>query len=217
MPTTRELTTVIQDIAPDLKAVGWKKFGTTFNREAEAGLVHVINFQGSQWGGKFTVNLGVYVREIDRLFDDWWGRQGKVGEPGRDAVVREDICWLSERLGRMGPENEDRWWAYDNPAAEAEDIRIRLARDAAPAFDEVSSRAKILEIWPLGSGVGRWRIERRSPLGYAILLNAAGRSEEARAVIEEVRRKARGMPFFHVATMLGEELGFEMQDESGPQ
>ncbi len=78
----------------------------TFNREHEVGLVHVIGFQGRQWGGRFTINLGIYVREIDVIFDDWWGRQSKARESGRDGSVREEVCLLRARLGRLGPEGD---------------------------------------------------------------------------------------------------------------
>ena len=85
MPSPRELKRVIGGVGPELLRLGFKRFGTTFNREAE----HVIGFQASQSGDRFTVNLGVYVREVDALLHDWWGRSGKSGTPGRDSAVRE--------------------------------------------------------------------------------------------------------------------------------
>ena len=209
MPTPPQLTAVIRLLSPALKATGWTRFGGTFNRESEPGLVHAINFQSSRYGGKFTTNLGVYVREIDFYFDDWWGRQGKSGEPGRDGVVREEVCWLRTRLGRLGSTDEDLWWSYDEDAPTlAEDIRVRLEHQASRAFHEATSRRAILDAYVVGRGLPSWRrMEARTPLGYAVLLSGAGRSAEATQVIEEVLLKASGKPFAAVASVLGERLG----------
>jgi hypothetical protein len=47
-------------------------------------------------GDKFTVNVGIYVGEVDELLDDWWRRERKSGVPGRDGAVLESVCWLRE-------------------------------------------------------------------------------------------------------------------------
>src|SRR5450759_3794583 len=146
MPTPAELTSVIRDVAPELRRLGFKRFGTTFNREAEPGLVHVVGFQGSQSGGRFTVNLGVYVHEVDVLFHDWWGRSGKQGTPGRDAGVPEEVCWLRTRLGRVGSRG-DAWWDYAAGATAATDVAGLLVREGDAAFGEASSRAALVKWW----------------------------------------------------------------------
>lgn len=58
----------------------------TFNRGPEPGLVHVIGLQTSESDDRFTVNVGVYVREIDLSLNDGWHRQHKTGEPGQDGA-----------------------------------------------------------------------------------------------------------------------------------
>lgn len=187
----------------------------TFNREPEPGLVHVIGFQGSQSGGKFTVNLGIYVREIDVMFDDWWGRRGKAGEPGRDGAVREEVCWLRARLGRLGPEGdrEDKWWGYEEPAAAAADVRDRFLYHAEPAFAQAKNRAALLSQWdrrqssPGSKTNWLWRSERRAPLGYAVLLKATGRVDDARRVVDEVSARSIGTPFHSVVEGFAEDLG----------
>ena len=107
MPSPPELTKVIVDVAPELRRLGFKRFGTTFNREADPGLVHVIGFQASRSCGDFFVNLGVYVREVDALLHVWWGRSGKSGAPGLDAAVRQEVCWLRMTLGQAGSITSD--------------------------------------------------------------------------------------------------------------
>ena len=102
MPTPPQLTAVIRLLSPALKATGWTRFGGRFDRESETGLVHAINFQSSRYGGKFTTNLGVYVREIDFDFDDWWGRQGKSGEPGRDGRCPRGSLLVADTTGSSG-------------------------------------------------------------------------------------------------------------------
>jgi hypothetical protein len=76
---------VVREIHPMLKRAGFRKRRHTFNRETAPGLVHVVNFQMGPYEvgehveipglrenlyGKFTVNLGVFIREIhDHLMD----------------------------------------------------------------------------------------------------------------------------------------------------
>src|SRR5437879_10849709 len=100
MPSPKAMTAVVARLAPGLKADGFRRFGATFNRVTEPGLVHVVGFQASRWGDEFTVNLGVYVREIDDLFDSIWGGS-KAGVPGLDGAVKEYECWLRARLGEI--------------------------------------------------------------------------------------------------------------------
>jgi uncharacterized protein DUF4304 len=215
MPSPSGLSRVIRELAPDLRSAGFRRFGLTFNRESEPGLIHVVGFQGSRWGGEFTVNLGIYVREIDALFDDWWGREGKVGMPGRDGAVREELCWLRTRLGSLAPGggSEDKWWGYEDPDAVAEDIRARFVRDAAPAFGQAASREALvsqLDRRQSGAAGGTgwpWKMEQRAPLGYAALLNAVGRKSDAQRVVDDVRVRSRGTAFHTVVEVFAEDLG----------
>lgn len=94
MPSAKELTGAVAELGPLLKSSGFRRFGVTFNRQTEPGLIHVVAFQGQQSGGTFTVNLGVYVREVDQLFDDWWGRSKKTGKPG-EGRRGAGVCLLA--------------------------------------------------------------------------------------------------------------------------
>ena len=208
MPTRSELTATVGKVALQLKASGFRRFRTDFNKPTEPGLVHVVGFQGNKWGGSFTVNLGVYVREVDQLFDDWWGQSKRAGVPGEGAAVKEYDCWLRARLGDIRKEGNDKWWNYGDIAGTAIDIQERLTRDALPAFTEVSSRAGLLAWWrDRSSSPYRWTISPRTPLGVALLMKQAGDGEEAQAIVDAVFRDTLGKPFHHTASVVAEEMG----------
>jgi hypothetical protein len=209
MPSPRELTRVIGGVAPELRRLAFKRFGTTFNREAEPGLVHVIGFQASQSGDRFTVNLGVYVREVDALLHDWWGRSGKSGTPGRDSAVQEEVCWLRTRLGRVASRG-DAWWSYSQPESTVKDLVQLLASDAEAVFAQAANRTLLVGWWSSRQeGQPLWRIEGPTPIGFALLLKEMGRLEEARTIVEEVCRDAEGKPFWRMVSVWAEDLGFE--------
>jgi hypothetical protein len=210
MPSPKEMTKVVALTAPRLKAAGFRRFGNDFNKSLGAGLVEVVGFQGSKWGDQFTVNLGLYVREVDQLFDDWWGRSKKVGLPGEHGAVKEYVCWLRGGLGDIRFGGHDTWWEYGDAVAASVDIGARLDRDATPAFAEVSNRAGLIEWWRGRSqGQFRWRIEPRAPLGFALLLKQAGAVEEAQAIVDAIFKDTLGRPFHHMASVLAEEMGLE--------
>ena len=215
MPSPNELTSVVRLVAPDLKELGFRKFGTTFNREPEAGLIHVVGFQGSKWGDKFTVNLGIYVREIDELFDDWWRRDGKKGDPGKDGAVKEDICWLRERIGGFEPDHQDKWWPYRNIDQAASEIRSKLRTRVEPVLSRLSKRSGLIELWDetAGHNLG-WRREGRTPLGFTLLLKQAGRTGDAGQIVQRVCADSRGQPFHTMVQVLAEDLGFQCVDDA---
>lgn len=185
----------------------------TFNRQTEPGLIHVVAFQGQQSGGTFTVNLGVYVREVDQLFDDWWGRSKKTGKPGEDGGVLEYVCWLRARLGAIRHGGRDGWWRYSDVRDAVGDVGSRLTGDALPAFSEVSNRKELIRWWrDRASQKFRWKIEPRTPLGFALLMKQVGAIAEARAVVDDVCRSTRGVPFHSMVSVLAEDLGFDCED-----
>jgi hypothetical protein len=209
MPSPPALKQVIGGVAPELRRLAFKRFGPTFNREVEPGLVHVVGFQASQSGDKFTVNLGVYVREVDAFLHDWWGRSGKSGRPGRDSSVRDDVCLLRARLGRAASRG-DAWWSYAEPESAVKDLAKLLVFDAEAAFAEVADRTLLVGWW--SSRLERpplWGIEGPTPLGFALLLKEMGRTEDARRIVEDACRDAAGRPFFHMVSVWAEDLGFD--------
>ena len=212
MPGSSSLSAIVRSLSPDLKSVGFKRFGTRFNRESEEGLIHIVSFQGSMGGDRFTVNLGVYVVEIDKLLADWWGRAGKKGVPGRDTAVPEQVCWLRARLGRVGADGSDLWWSYDDPDAAAQSVRARLD-DLEAFFAKARTRSDLLYWWrDPAHGPAPWRTEPGTPLGFALLLRDAEHVADARDAVKRVCADTLGMPFHHMVAVIAEDLGFECDD-----
>jgi uncharacterized protein DUF4304 len=208
VPSPGELTAVVRLVGPDLKNLGFRKFGMTFNREPEDGLIHVVNFQGSKWGDKFTVNVGIYVREVDELLDDWWRRERKSGVPGRDGAVFESVCWLRERIGRFDSDGHDQWWGYGKPETSAREIRSKLLTRVEPVLSQQASRTGLIALWDAARGgdLG-WRKEPRTPLGFALLLKQIGRDVDAGAIVQQLCEDSKGVPFHATVQVLAEDLG----------
>ena len=51
------------NMAPMLKAHGFRKSGATWHRDADR-LIQVFNIQKSQWGDQFYLNVGIYLRDL---------------------------------------------------------------------------------------------------------------------------------------------------------
>lgn len=122
MPTAPAIAmdAIVSTVHPALKAAGYRKRGRGFNREPTDGVVHVIHFQMGTPNlaqtaapgisrvdvvGRFTVNLGVYLRRIEP-FDD---------APPPTDFVNEYNCHLRRRLGYLIQAPQDRWWPLDDP------------------------------------------------------------------------------------------------------
>lgn len=146
---------VVRDVAPTLGAAGFRKRRHTFNRRAEAGIVHVVNFQMGPYEppgteeippfrlnlyGKFTVNLGVFVPEM-------------VIERGRapKGWVNEYNCQLRKRLGELRSTPADVWWSLDDPTAAGSDMTPDLNERGLTWLDRFATRSDLLrEYWSEG-------------------------------------------------------------------
>jgi hypothetical protein len=205
MPSPKAMTGAIAQLAPGLRADGFRRFGTSFNRVTEPGLVHVVGFQGSKWGDEFTVNLGVYVREIDELFNSSW-KKPKAGDEGIGAVKEYD-GWLRARLSSIR-RGSDLWWKYTKLDAAVADIAARLQADAAPAFGATASRAALMAWWrDRERQTFDWQIEPRAPLGAALLMKQSGAVDEAQAIVDAMCAKTEGTTFHNRVSVLAEEIG----------
>lgn len=116
-PTAEAMKQIVAAAAPLLKSAGFRKRRHTFNRHVEDGLVQLVNFQMGPYDpsgrpdvlagirvnmhGLFTINLGVFVPEMDR--------QG----PPRSSWINDYNCQLSKRIGELMPEQNDVWWPLD--------------------------------------------------------------------------------------------------------
>ncbi|WP_373400035.1 DUF4304 domain-containing protein [Algoriphagus halophilus] len=133
----------------DLKPNGFKKKGRTHNKTVDTGLIQAVNFQMGQFPigdnyvvpgiresyyGKFTVNLGVYVDELDEL----------KGNKTR-TFVQEYDCAIRKRLEHL-TKGQDKWWTLDdNYEQTAQEIIDGLNSQGQTWFDLFDTRDKIVK------------------------------------------------------------------------
>lgn len=98
--------------APILRADGFKGSGRVYRRVVGE-LINVVDVQGSQWGGRFAVNLGIQPLAVPDLIGD---------RPDASKIVISK-CEFTRRLaeGRV-----DQWWEYE-PTRASMDRAIRQA------------------------------------------------------------------------------------------
>ena len=139
-------------VRPFLKELGFRARARAFNRTTSDGITQVIEFQLARFDppgthyvgfrqnlyGKFTVNVGVYVPELDTFAPPAAGKQ---------PFVHEYDCWISERLGILGPEHMDIWWDLEPPHEQAAEVFHRIERDALPFLAQFEARDAILNQW----------------------------------------------------------------------
>jgi hypothetical protein len=89
-----------RDFLPILRAEGFKGSGTTFRR-IKGDLIHVVNIQGSRYGGQCCVNLAVHFSFLPTA-----GGQ-LVTDPKK---VKEYECVFRDRLHEA--QESDHWWTY---------------------------------------------------------------------------------------------------------
>ncbi|HEY1195077.1 DUF4304 domain-containing protein [Flavobacterium sp.] len=107
------LDNIQKEIFLHLKPLGFKKKGRTFNRQTEDGIYQVINIQSGKYEfgdnyvipgfkenfyGKFTVNLGIMVKEIYEL---------SANKP--KDIYQDYDCQIRERLPHLTIK-QDHWW-----------------------------------------------------------------------------------------------------------
>lgn len=108
-------------IVPLLKRHGFEGEGTSFVRECDD--IHwVINVQTGRWNNvdefEFTLNVGVYVPGLMRIFLD-------RKEPARIGI---EACAIISRIGLLTEEKLDTWWniTKDNKWKPLTDIALEI-------------------------------------------------------------------------------------------
>ena len=144
------LNAIEKPIAIFLKGQGFRKKGRSFNREAEKGIIQVVNLQSGTFPigkyeiagfresfyGKFTVNLGVAIDEI------WRVSYSKLVIKG---IWQEYDCTIRTRLSEL-LYGRDQWWKITNDTeAVAHEITLGLSDKALPWFNQFDCREKILK------------------------------------------------------------------------
>jgi hypothetical protein len=112
------LDNIQKEIFQFLKPLGFKKKGRTFNRQTEDGIYQVINIQSGRYEfgdkfvipglrenfyGKFTINLGVMVKEIY-----------EIESHNKPKEIYQDYnCQIRERLPHLTIK-QDHWWGISD-------------------------------------------------------------------------------------------------------
>lgn len=141
-----QLDNIQKEIFLFLKPKGFKKKGRTFNRQTEEGIYQVINIQsgryefgefGDKYYGKFTVNLGVMVKEIYEL--DNYNKPKDIYQD-YDCQIRTRLTHLTIR--------QDFWWTIlDNEQKPAKEVIEGLQSHGIQWLDTFENRDKICENW----------------------------------------------------------------------
>jgi hypothetical protein len=127
---------VVAAFAPTLKSAGFRKQGARFRRQVSPTVIQLANIQSSQWNigsdGEFTVNLGVYHRDLAALDD-------------ASPVVESPLvqhCIVQERLGFLMPVGRDFWWSINTTTdlvALGAEVASAWARYGKPWLDSNST------------------------------------------------------------------------------
>jgi Domain of unknown function (DUF4304) len=183
--TTAKANEMQRWLRPQLKKHGFVQSGRSYNRLNESGLTDVINIQlgfsnpDIPWkvarldndisNKYFTVNLGVFVPEVHRLWH---------GYPLRKTISEADCC-IRSRLGSVGREYEDVWRALQRNDALYKEVFDDLIRIALPYFKKFSTREEILRETSEYLGYSPTRIVQ------ALILYEQGQTGKAAQLLSE--------------------------------
>jgi hypothetical protein len=111
-------------LAPLLRAEGYTGSGHTYRRTVGE-WIHVVNVQGSRYGGEFAVNLGLQPLGIP---------DSNGGLPNPKSIT-EEVCTFRRRMAES-PAAEHQWWPHDG----TEEGMSIAVRQAAAVYDKVGRR-----------------------------------------------------------------------------
>ena len=117
-----------------LKNEGFRNKGRTFNREADDGIVHVIDLQMGRRGlrGEFIPNFGVFIADFH-----------EVEQGSRPSFPKEAQCELRDRI-----DNNTDWWSLKKDNADtAKKIIAKLEKEALPLFQRIRSNQDVIQAW----------------------------------------------------------------------
>ena len=188
-------------IAPALKAEGFRKRGTSFNRTVGEGVVHVIEYFMSPWGsGTFTAEVGVYI-------------PGSFNDDIQPANwTRMHQCLLQWGVAYLMPAGEFRQFEPTlEEAAEAESAvlgpglaQLDLYPDARHVLnDHYSSSIRKGFFNPLGSlEIGLIHLHlgetERAESEVTTFLSSRG-SQPSKEYTEKLRRRLRELGLGHIS------------------
>jgi len=176
-----------------LKSAGFSRHGRSFNRRTEDGLVQVVNLETGRpalgtvpplppdlahlardLSGRFTINLGVHVKEI-------WDNDNAV-PPG--TIIQDQHCQIRTRLAELY-RLPDAWWPLDQPPhVLALDIGRRMSAMGLPFLDRFGTRAAIIRGW-VAFNDDELLLSSRARVDVALLLAMRGETAGATRLLGE--------------------------------
>lgn len=133
---TSEKSRAIQGLTTWLKTLGFGKRGNSWIK-SQSDVTVVLSLQGSQsstaecW--KFTVNIGLWSRTVEELWD---------GVRPQKLPSSAIGCHMVSRIGDFGPIREDVWWTVRNQQEvdlAFREVKSRLETDIFPATSQITS------------------------------------------------------------------------------
>ncbi len=191
MTAKEKMDEVQEGLTQFLKPLGFRKSSRNYNRAEEEGVVQVINLQTGMYEigpplpepvqhwrpnlyGKFTVNIGVWVSDIERA-------EPKGSWP---KFIIEARCSIRTRLSALAG-HSNLWWSLDAPKEKTlTEVISLLDRHGLPFLENFSTREKIISEWVTFNNKEKL-LSNRSRLDVGIILATAGRQAEAIDVIED--------------------------------
>jgi len=179
--TAPRIESAIRDhLAPLLRADGFSGAGRTFHRTV-GDWIHVVNVQGSRYGGQFAVNLAVHPLAIPDM-------RGDTPNPKK---ITEELCEFRRRMSDSEA-RQDKWWKHE---ATAESMAEAL-RNAADTYTRIGRKlisevtaddADLNIVTPEAFAAGQFNFlgfgstECRMALALARLRKAQGHPAQAQA------------------------------------
>jgi hypothetical protein len=111
-PTPRLEPSIREHLGPVLKNDGFSGSGRTYRR-ISGDLIHVVQVQGSRYGKRFAINLGLQPRSIPDV----------IGNPPDAAKIKEELCEFRRRLSEG---KGDQWWDHSG-SKESMEAAVRAA------------------------------------------------------------------------------------------
>jgi len=167
-----QLDVIQKDVFIKLKPLGFKKFGRTFNRRLDDGIIQIIHFQSGQYPigenyvvpglrenlyGRFAINLGVCVESLYNF---------ESPASGTKKYYKEYECLIRDRLGII-IKGEDYWWPIKNENKKiTEEIINGIETKGLDWFSGVETKEKIINNY----GHLPYRKSRRAKLDIALIV-----------------------------------------------
>jgi hypothetical protein len=208
----KNLDSIQADIFSFLKPLGFKKKGRTFNRQTENGIYQVINLQRGRYEfgdkyvipglrenfyGKFTINLGILIKELYEL---------DIHNKPTD-FYREHYCQIRERLPHLTKEKDFWWTILSNSKETASEIIEGLSNKGLNWLDTFDTREKICKVLGTDASHGP-----RAKLDVALIILQTDK-EKGKQLIQDYYDQINHKGHKEYVFELSKELGIQLNSQ----